>query len=933
MRLPPAPAFFDAAWYLARNTDVAQAGMDPLRHYLRFGRSEGRLPCALVSAGRARDLNYGLAEISDFAPLLSATSRSERVWAAVAVARAHAAQSNWHASTEVLKHVDLEKDLIKGFALPDPVLLMIEAQVMSGQMTQAQSSLSVARRAFGRLPDFALAQANIIAARSGVGATWQRSLRGLYARHRLRGPGLLREGATAFDRLNAKRWRKHGQSGPVVSVIVPARDAGASIDTALRSLRAQSWQALEILVIDNGSRDDTAARVNAHAQQDARIQLLEGRDEPGAYAARNLGLAAATGDFITTLDADDWAHPARIHMQLNALLRDYAAQASISHWVRTTEDLHFARWWGDAGLIHRNMSSLMIRAGLRESLGFWDRARAGADTEYMERILALYGVNAVIDVAPGLPLSFGRVHVGALTQTSQTHISTQHYGVRRSYMMAARRWHAGLAEAPAPLQQRPLTRPFPLPDALSVGDGPGLAGLTERLAQSAFYEDAWVMQTYPDLRARNVDGVSWYLSEGAALGRDPGPAFSTTGYALGVEVNNRNPLLHALAQDEMPVQMARLPDLKGDLPKPAPGTHQMFVGHQAGPALFGAERSFLDMLDRAIAVGVTPSVLLPHLMNEAYRAELATRCYCIHLRPFGWRYGRVPPPRATVDILCDLLRKTGVVALHQNTCVLEAPLLAARAAGIPATVHVRELPDQNASLCFDLGVTATELCDQLIEGADHLVANAPAVVRWLDTPGVHLRPNSVDPALFDLPFTPETPARVALVGSLTHEKGLGDMMTLARMARAKGVPLRFVLIGPNSPALTALGSLPEGMSHAGYANTPKEVMAQADIVISLSKVAESYGRVLAEAMAAGRPVLSYDRGAPPDLVGRDSAAGQVVQADDVDAVLEGLKTMLATPGGLKALSVGARARARDIEATTSTTQDRAIFAASLGKGI
>ena len=927
MRSPPTPAFFDAAWYLARNMDVAQAGMDPLRHYLRFGRSEGRLPCALVGAGRARDLNYGLADISDFAPLLADPARPERVWAAVALARAHAAKGNWQATTQVLRDIDLEKDLIQGFALPDPVLLMIEAHIKSGDLPRAQSSLTTARRAFGRLPDLALAQANIIAARSGIGPTWQRSLRALYARHRLRGPGLMREGATAFDRLSAKRWRTHGQHGPVVSVLVPAHDAGGSIDTALQSLRDQSWQSLEILVIDNGSRDDTAARVTAHAQQDGRIQLLDGKDEPGAYAARNLGFATATGDFITTLDADDWAHPARIHMQVSAMVRDRKVQASLSHWVRTTEDLHFARWWGDAGLVHRNMSSLMIRASLRDSLGFWDRARAGADTEYMERILAIHGASAVIDVAPGMPLSFGRVHAGALTQTSETHISTQHYGVRRSYLMAARRWHAGLVAAPAPLQQRPLTRPFPLPEALSVGDAPGLPGPTERLAHSAFYDDAWVMQTYPDLRARDVDGVSWYLSEGAAAGRDPGPTFSTTGYELGVDVGNRNPLLHALVQDEMPTQAVRLPDLHGDLPKPPPRTHQMFVGHQAGPSLFGAERSFLDMLDRAIAVGITPSVLLPHLKNEAYRTALAARCYRIHLRPFGWRYGHVPPPPVTVEVLTKLLQDTGVTALHQNTCVLEAPLRAAKAAGIPATVHVRELANQNASLCFDLGVTAPELRNQLIEGADHLVANAPAVARWLNTPGVHLRPNSVDPALFDLPFTPETPPRVALVGSLTHEKGFGDMVTLARRARAKGTALRFVLIGPDSPALSALGTLPEGLTHAGYANSPKEAMAQTDIVMSLSKVAESYGRTLAEAMAAGRPVLTYDRGAPPDLVGRDGSAGQVVQADDVDAVLEALEAMLATPGGLQTLSTGARARAREIEAAASTTQDRAIYAA------
>ena len=925
----PKPAFFDAIWYLARNPDVAAAGMDPLRHYLRFGRAEGRLPCALVAHGRARDLNLGLAGIADLEALRTSDQAPERVWASIAIARAHARAGDWQGAATAFEGVDLQRDLIAGFAQPDPILLLIDVQIKTDQLTRAQASLSSARRAFGQSPDLVLAQANIIGARTGIGPAWRRSLRALFARSGRRAPGLSRTGTTPFDRLEAKIWRKRGRHGPKVSVIMPVRDAGGTIDTALGSLRAQSWQTLEILVVDNGSTDDTAQRVRAHMAQDPRIQLIDGADEPGTYSARNLGLAAATGDFITVLDGDDWAHPERIFLQARALGRNPQAQASLSHWARADTGLHFTRWWGEAGLIHPNMSSLMIRAGLRDTIGFWDRTRAGADSEYHERLTTLMGgPEAVLEVAPGLPLSFGRVHAGTLTQDPATHISTQHSGARRDYLMAARRWHAGLVGAPAPLPQHPLTRPFPVPATLSVGDPEGLPGPSERMAQSDLFDAGWILQTYPDLRARGVDPVSWYLSEGAAQGRDPGPAFSTSGYGMSVDLGTRNPLLHALAQDARPDAATCLPDLPGDLPAPAAGTHQMFVGHLAGPSLFGAERSLLDMLDRAIACGVTPSVLLPHLMNADYHAALTARCHRIHIRPFGWRYGYVSAPAATVNLLVALLRDTGVVALHQNTSVLDAPLSAARRAGIPSTVHVRELPDENASLCFDLGLTAPELRSQLLGGTDHLVANAPAVVRWLDAPHVQLRPNSAAPALFDLPFDPATPPRVALIGSLTPEKGLHHMTALSQMARDKGTDLQFVLIGPDSPALNALGRLPENIIHAGYAPSPIEAMAQADIVLSLSQVAESYGRVLLEAMAAGRPVITYDRGAPPDVVGRTSAAGHVVEADDIIAVLDALEDITATPETLQRFSRGARARARAIEGATGPGQDHAIFALS-----
>lgn len=926
IRPRPKPGFFDANWYLARNPDVAAAGMEPLRHYMRFGRAEGRLPCALVAHGRARDLNFGMIDPQDLAPLQNASERPERVWAAVALAQSHAAQGDWEAAAEALGPIDLARDLIAGFALPEPILLFIEVQLRRGQLSRAQASLSAARRAFGRTPDLILAQANIIAARAGLGPGWRRALRGLFARQGLHAPKLARAGATAFDRLCGDSWRSTGTRGPLVSVLMPVRDAGATIDTALRSLRAQSWQALEILVIDNGSRDDTRARVQAHAQGDPRITLLDGAAEPGTYGARNLGMAAATGAFITVLDGDDWAHPARIALQLRGLRRTPQAQASLSHWVRCDETLQFARWWEGAGLVHPNMSSLMIRAGLRDTLGYWDRTRAGGDSEYHARITALMGTEAIIEVAPGLPLSFGRVHAGTLTQDPATHINTLHYGARRSYVMAAKRWHAGLAEAPAPLAQYPMTRPFPLPEALSVGDPEGLPGPTERMAHSVLFDADWVMQTYPDLRARDVDPVSWYLSEGAAQGRDPGPAFSTSGYGLGVDVGARNPLLHALAQDALPDTVLCLPDLPGDLPAPAPETHQMFVGHLAGPALFGAERSLLDMLDRAIACGVTPSVLLPQLMSPEYHAALAARCHRIHIRPFGWRYGRVAPPEATLDVLEAVLRDSGVSALYQNTCVLQAPLIAARRLGLPTTVHVHELPSENPSLCFDLGLSAPELRAQLLEEADHLVATAPAVAQWLDRPGVHICPNAVDPALFDLPFAPASPPRVALIGSLTPEKGLDHMMALAQMAHDKDTALQFVLIGPDSPALCAWKTLPPGVRHAGYAPSPAAAMAQADIVLSLSQVGESYGRVLVEAMAAGRPVITYDRGVPPDLVGRDGTAGHVVEADDIIGVLDALEALLDAPGGLAQTSQNARARARTLAQVAGPEGACAIFA-------
>lgn len=103
-----------------------------------------------------------------------------------------------------------------------------------------------------------------------------------------------------------------------VSVIVPAYNAAATIDATLDTVRRQSWADLDIIVIDDGSSDDTAARVARHAKEDARVRLLE-KENGGVAAARNHGIAHARGDLIAPVDADDLCHPRKIERQVAAL--------------------------------------------------------------------------------------------------------------------------------------------------------------------------------------------------------------------------------------------------------------------------------------------------------------------------------------------------------------------------------------------------------------------------------------------------------------------------------------------------------------------------------------------------------------------------------------------------------------------------------------
>lgn len=98
---------------------------------------------------------------------------------------------------------------------------------------------------------------------------------------------------------------------PLVSVVVPARNAGTTVEAALASALDGQGVPLEVIVVDDGSTDDTARLVSDAARRDPRIRLLRGAGE-GAGAARNRAIAAARGAWIAPLDADDRFRPGRL---------------------------------------------------------------------------------------------------------------------------------------------------------------------------------------------------------------------------------------------------------------------------------------------------------------------------------------------------------------------------------------------------------------------------------------------------------------------------------------------------------------------------------------------------------------------------------------------------------------------------------------------
>lgn len=93
-----------------------------------------------------------------------------------------------------------------------------------------------------------------------------------------------------------------------ISIIVPVYNAASTLERCVRALMEQTHQNIEIILVNDGSRDNSLELCRAFAAEDARIRVID-KPNGGVSSARNAGLDAATGVFIMFCDSDDWVEP------------------------------------------------------------------------------------------------------------------------------------------------------------------------------------------------------------------------------------------------------------------------------------------------------------------------------------------------------------------------------------------------------------------------------------------------------------------------------------------------------------------------------------------------------------------------------------------------------------------------------------------------
>jgi glycosyltransferase involved in cell wall biosynthesis len=451
---------------------------------------------------------------------------------------------------------------------------------------------------------------------------------------------------------------------------------------------------------------------------------------------------------------------------------------------------------------------------------------------------------------------------------------------------------------------------------------------------SGLFDAAWYLQRNPDVAEAGQDALDHYLNFGWQEGRSPSPWFDTRFYLRqcpGDECKNQAPLRHYVEKGEKRGFLPSKPYVEGHKPLAAEVPNVLFCAHIAGDELFGGERSFLDVLHACALLPVNIFVSVPSLGNAAYVERLQRFSHRVYYVPVDGRSLASTPDARAVTQFKNIVQFQNIAAVYVNTLVLREPLAAARQAGVPSMLHVRESLEHDPDMCAAFKMSAHAIRARVLESTDVIVANSDFTAgNFRKKDATFVVNNIVDPALFKLhnPVDPRS-IHVAMISSNQPKKGLLDFVDLARVL-ADDTRIRMVLIGPDNAHIQELknrGSLPENIVFSGYAPSPSEALARANIVVNLSNFEETFGRTVLEAMAAGRPVVAYNWGALPELI-EHGETGFLVPCKHIEAAAERIRFLCDNLAQITLMGARGRIKARNYNIQTMKHQLQTAFEGS-----
>lgn len=285
------------------------------------------------------------------------------------------------------------------------------------------------------------------------------------------------QGAMAFHarRSDYRRWissaRVPPADAPEVSVIMTMYRTGAHATEAVRSVLAQTWRKIDLIVVDDASPEGIPQELSSISKADGRLRVYRLSVNSGTYFAKNVGRLLSRAPLIATHDSDDKSDPDWLATHVSAHATFPWIVASQNHYLRVTADGGVVK---NRGALSRPalMSMVYNHRALARSVGFFDSVRWAADREYSDRIIAALGKDKI--------LRFDDRHYYALVRdgqlTAQSEVSLSAKGARDTdymspdrlaYITAADAWRAGRhpcdLHMPFPLRKRA----FPAPQQMS----------------------------------------------------------------------------------------------------------------------------------------------------------------------------------------------------------------------------------------------------------------------------------------------------------------------------------------------------------------------------------------------------------------------------------------------------------------------------------
>lgn len=469
------------------------------------------------------------------------------------------------------------------------------------------------------------------------------------------------------------------------------------------------------------------------------------------------------------------------------------------------------------------------------------------------------------------------------------------------------------------------------PDVVTSGVNPLvhylLFGGMEGRKPNPLFDGEWYLKQNPAVAEAGINPLIHYREQGWREGRNPSEGFDGQFYLENnhdVAASGANPLAHYLEIGRIEGRAALRPAAQRPLPylsvkgskSQVRGWHTiLIVAHFVSERLFGAERSFLDMLDGLSKLNVNVVAALPKDL-PLYTEEVRKRCSSVAIFEYDWWKKGNPVSEKAIEKFESVIANHQIDAVHVNTIMLREPLVAASNRDVASVVHVRELICDDKWLSEAIGKPPEKIVEDVLSGADWIIANSETTRKAFEKEAsTFVIPNPVDLDDLNIPNVVDSAnVRFGLISSNIRKKGIEDLVELARACDMNIPNARFVLIGPETKLIKKLrdeqarGTVPGNIEFAGYADSPRCGIEKTNVVLNLSHFKESFGRTVVEAMAARRPTIAYDWGALPELV-TDGVTGYLVPVRRPEQAVSAVRELCCNVQKLAQMGEAARTRA------------------------